>query len=87
MSILIVLVEISEEEIKQQQYFFHKELLNLFKQPVLIIQPVTILRVKLSNTLNSYLSDLSSGVIELLLIGLVVYFFFLYSFVQKEASL
>ena len=29
--ILIVLVEISEEETKEQQYFFDKQLLNLFK--------------------------------------------------------
>ena len=32
-----VLVEISEEETKEQQYFFDKQLLNLFKQPALMI--------------------------------------------------
>ena len=36
-SILIVLVEISEEEIKEQQYSFDKQSLNLFKQPMLMI--------------------------------------------------
>ena len=51
-SILTVLVEISEEEIKEQQYFFDKQLLNLFKQPMLMASEdtaATIRRVKLSN--------------------------------------
>ena len=47
-----VLVEISEEETKEQQYFFDKQLLNLFKQTMLIIHYslASILRVKLSNS-------------------------------------
>ena len=47
-----ILVEISEGKTKQQKYFFDKQLLNLFKQPMLIASddpPATIRRVKLSN--------------------------------------
>ena len=35
--VLIILVEISEKETKEQRYVFHKQLLNLFQQPMLMI--------------------------------------------------
>ena len=52
-SILIVLVEMTEEEAKEQQHFLDEILLNLFKQRMLIIHyslaTIGQFRVKLSN--------------------------------------